>query len=262
MKLSVITVCLNSRGTIAEAVASVHRQTHSDIEHIVVDGASTDGTLEALEPYRDRIARLISERDEGLYFAMNKGIEAATGEYIGFLNSDDVYVHDSVLARVAEALEQGRWDSAYGDLVYVDAADTTRLLRYWKSRPYRDGLVEAGWVPAHPTFFVRATILKEIGGFDTRYRYQSDFEIMIRLFIQRRISSVYIPNVLVRMRTGGHTNRSLRNIVRGNLEAYAAARMHGIARSPFWILSKLRYRAVTFFMRPRSGDRSSTEGPR
>jgi len=262
MKLSVITVCLNSRATIAEAIASVHRQTHPDIEHIVIDGKSTDGTLDAIAPYRSRIAGLVSESDEGLYFAMNKGIALATGDYIGFLNADDIYVDDRVLSRVAGALDQGRVDSAYGDLVYVDAVDTSRVLRYWKSRPYRNGLVEAGWVPAHPTFFVRAAILKDIGGFDTRYRYQSDFEIMIRLFIDRRISSAYVPEVLVRMRTGGHTNRSLRNIIRGNLEAYSAARRHGIARSPFWILSKLYYRAVTFFLRPKSGHRNSTGGYR
>jgi len=249
VKLSVVTVCLNARDTVAQAVESVHRQTYRDIEHIVIDGASTDGTLEVLARYRARIAKLVSERDAGLYHAMNKGIQAASGDYLGFLNSDDVYVHDRVLERLADSLRESGADAAYGDLIYVSPTDSTRVLRYWKSRPYEPGLVESGWMPAHPTFFVRTSILQDLGGFDTRYRYQSDFELMIRLFAKRRISAVYIPEVLVRMRSGGHSNRSLRNMLRGNLESYAAARRHGLARSPAWIIRKLSHRIGSFFAR-------------
>jgi len=249
MKLSVVTVCLNSEDTIAEAVQSVHDQAYGDVEHIVVDGASDDGTLEILESYRAGISTLISESDRGLYYAMNKGIEAATGEYLGFLNSDDVYHHDHVLERVANALED-RPDAAHADLVYVEHKNPSRVARYWNSKPYESGMFEAGWHPAHPTLFVKTALLKEIGGFDTRYRYHADFDLMVRLFVERRISSVYIPEVLVRMRTGGQSTRSIGNIYRGNRESWEIARRAGIAGSPLWIPRKLGYRVAQYFRRP------------
>ena len=255
MKLSVVTVCLNSRDTIAEAVQSIHAQTHGEVEHIVVDGGSDDGTLEILEQHRAGISTLISEPDPGLYFAMNKGIEAATGDYVGFLNSDDVYHHDHVLERVANALGGSRPDAAHADLVYVERDNPTRVVRYWNSKPYVPGMFEAGWHPAHPTLFVKTQLLKDIGGFNTRYRYHADFDLMVRLFVDRKISSVYIPEILVRMRTGGQSTRSLRNIYKGNRESWEIARRFGIARSPLWIPRKLGYRVGQFFRRPKSGVR-------
>ncbi len=258
MKLTVVTVCLNARDTIAQAVESVHRQTYSGFEHIVVDGASTDGTLNVLERYSGALAKLISEPDRGLYFAMNKGIAAATGDYLGFLNSDDVYQDEHVLRRIAAALASGSWDAAHSDLVYVKSTDPRRVVRYWKSKPFTPGMFEAGWHPAHPTLFVRTSILRELGGFDTRYRFHSDFHLMVRLFVERRISSVYVPEVLVRMRIGGHTNRSLRNVARGNLESYRIARAYGLADSPFWIAKKLGFRIRQFFERPAAEKRTDT----
>jgi glycosyltransferase involved in cell wall biosynthesis len=250
MKLSVVTVCRNARDTIGAALDSIHGQTHTGVEHIVVDGASTDGTLEILQSRGDRIAKLISEPDDGLYYAMNKGVFAATGAYLGFLNSDDIYQDERALERVAAALSSGEWDSSHGDLVYVHSSDPGKVLRYWKSRPYEPGMFEAGWHPAHPTLFVRTKILQELGGFDTRYRYHADFDLMVRLFIDRKITSTYIPRVLVRMRSGGHTNRSLRNVYRGNRESYVIAKRFGVATSPFWIIKKLAYRVRQFFKRP------------
>jgi glycosyltransferase involved in cell wall biosynthesis len=252
MRLSVITVCRNARATIAEAIESIHRQTHADVEHIVVDGASTDGTLDILNMHRDRIATLISEPDSGLYFAMNKGIRAATGEYLGFLNSDDMYDNQHSLARVAKALQGGSFDACHADLVYVAYENPDRVVRYWKSKPYEPGMFEAGWHPAHPTLFVRTAILKQLGGFDTRYRYHADFDLMVRLFIDRRISSAFIPEILVRMRTGGQSTRSLRNVYRGNRESYLIARRFGVATSPMWIARKLGFRAAQFFKRPQA----------
>jgi glycosyltransferase involved in cell wall biosynthesis len=253
MKLSVVTVCLNARATIAEAVESVRRQTHAEVEHIVVDGASTDGTLDVLERYRDGFARLISEPDRGLYDAMNKGIAAATGDYLGFLNSDDVYHHDRVLEKLAAALGRDRPDAVHADLVYVGRDNPDRVVRYWRSKPYVPGMFEAGWHPAHPTLFVRTALLKEIGGFDTRYRYHADFDLMARLFCERMVSSVHVPEVLVRMRTGGQSTRSLRNVWRGNRESWEIARRLGIARSPLWMARKLGYRVGQFFRRPGEG---------
>lgn len=254
-RVSVVTVSLNSVGTIAEALDSVASQTGADVEHIVIDGASTDGTAEYLAAQETQIAKLLIERDAGLYHAMNKGIALATGDVIGFLNADDTYADAQVLARIAQAFGEAGTEACYGDLVYVDKDDPGRIVRYWKSRPYRPGLVESGWMPAHPTFFVRTAILRELGGFDTRYRYQSDLELMIRLFAKRGIASAYIPEILVRMRAGGHSNRSLKNVLRGNLESYSAARAHGVATSPLWIARKLSHRVGSFFARPSPADR-------
>lgn len=250
LKLTVVTACRNARATIAEAIESVHRQTYASLEHIVVDGASTDGTLAVVERFRGGIAKLISEPDAGLYFAMNKGIAAATGDYLGFLHSDDVYNDERVLERIAEATQSGACDAVHGDLVYVRATDPSRVVRYWQSMPYAPGSFEAGWHPAHPTLFVRTSILKGLGGFDIRYRYHADFDLMVRLFVERGISSAYIPEVLVRMRTGGHSNRSLANIYRGNRESYAIARRSGIAGSPWWFAGKLGFRLRQFLNRP------------
>ena len=215
-----------------------------------MDGASTDGTVEIVRNFSPKVARFISEPDRGLYDAMNKGIAAATGDYVGFLNSDDVYSNPDVLAKVAKALEAGPVDAVHGDLVYVSQTDPGKILRYWKSKPYVPGMFEAGWHPAHPTLFVRRSLLTQMGGFNTGYRFHADFDLMVRLFVARRVTSVYLPEVLVRMRTGGQSNRSIRNIYRGNLESYAIARQFGVARSPLWIPRKLGFRVAQFFKRP------------
>ena len=250
MHLSVITVCKNARDTIARALSSVHRQSYRPVEHIVVDGVSTDGTLDILGEHRVGIARLVSEPDDGLYYAMNKGISLATGDYLGFLNADDIYSDADVLAKIARALQSDPCDAAYGDLVYVPESDPNAVVRYWKSGPYAPGLVERGWMPAHPTFFARTELLRKLGGFNTRYRFQADYELMVRLFLKERISTAYVPEVLVRMRVGGHTNRSLRNVLLGNLEAYRACLDNGVRASPLFILHKLFSRLPKFFEHP------------
>jgi glycosyltransferase involved in cell wall biosynthesis len=249
-RLSVVTVCFNSASTIEAALASVGGQRGADVEHIVIDGGSSDGTLPIIERHRSRIAHFVSEPDRGLYDAMNKGIAAATGDYLGFLNSDDAYENDGVLAEVSAALASSQFDAAHGDLVYVRSTDPSRVVRYWKSRPYQPGMFEAGWHPAHPTLFVRTALLRELGGFNTGFRYHADFDLMVRLFVERRITSVHIPRVLVRMRTGGQSNSSITNIVRGNRESYRIARRAGVATTPLWLARKILYRLPQFMRRP------------
>lgn len=252
-KISVVTVSFNSAATIESTLASVAAQEKANFEHLVVDGGSSDGTVAIVERFREGIAHFVSEPDQGLYDAMNKGIAAATGDYVGFLNSDDVYAHPNVLSRIADALSVGVWDAVHGDLVYVSQTDPGKVLRYWKSKPYVPGMFEAGWHPAHPTLFVRRSLLRELGGFSTNYRFHADFDLMVRLFIAKRISSIYLPEVLVRMRTGGHSNRSIRNIYQGNRESYVIAKQFGVATSPLWIPRKLGFRVAQFFKRPRRG---------
>jgi glycosyltransferase involved in cell wall biosynthesis len=254
VKISVITVCYNSAATIEDTLQSVARQTHPDVEHIVIDGGSTDGTREIIDRHRHRIAKVVSEPDRGIYDAMNKGIRLASGELVGTLNSDDIYETDQVLARVAEVMTNPALDACYGDLVYVDRATMQRVLRYWKSKPYQSGACLRGWMPAHPTFFLRRALYERYGGYDLHFRLQSDFEMMLRLFEVHRIRTEHIPEVMVRMRMGGVSNSSIRNVVAGNLEAMRACRKHHFAVNPWFMVRKVLSRLPQFtarlFFRP------------
>jgi glycosyltransferase involved in cell wall biosynthesis len=252
MRISIITVCLNSADTIGDALESVARQTFRQVEHIVVDGVSTDGTQNIVSRFTPKVSRLISEPDRGLYDAMNKGLAAASGDIIGFLNSDDIYAHPGVLHTVARVFTNESIDACYGDLVYVRKDDLTRVVRYWRSRAYAPGIIGRGWIPAHPTFFVRRAILLRSGGFDTQYKYVADNELMIRLLLREKIRCAYIPEVLVRMRLGGKTNRSLLNILKGNLEVLDVLRTHGLTPTPMFFLGKLGSRVSQFLRRPDS----------
>lgn len=251
MRISVVTVVLNAVETIAQTLDSVAAQSHEDVEHIVIDGRSTDGTRQILEARRAMLGALVSEADGGLYDAMNKGIALASGEVIGLLNGDDVYAGPDTLALVAAPFRDPDVEACYGDLIYVRRDDPQRIVRYWTSREYRDGLFERGWLPAHPTFFVRRRVYGRHGHFDTRYRFQSDFELTLRFLAVHRIRSVYLPHVLVRMRMGGTTNRSLLNVLRGNLESYRAARRHGLKVTPLFFFTKILMRLPQFVRRPK-----------
>ena len=251
MKISIITATYNSDKTITDTLDSVAAQSHDDIEHIIVDGQSRDDTLLILDAHRSQIARIISEPDRGIYDAMNKGIEVATGDVIGLLNSDDVFAERDSLREVATAMQDLGVDCCYGDLVYVDSGDLSRIVRYWKSRPYEAGLFRKGWVPPHPTFYVRRHVYERYGRFDLNYRLAADFELMLRFLEKHRIRSVYIPRVLVKMRLGGATNQSLANIFKQNVEIYRSARQHQIGMSVVkFVLGKIWARSAQFLSRP------------
>lgn len=251
MKISIITAVHNGAMTIEETLCSVAKQTHDHVEHIVVDGGSSDGTLEIVESYRAGLGTVISEPDLGMYDAMNKGIAQATGDIVGTLNADDVYAHEEVLARVAEEFASLRIDACYADLIFVGRHHLDRTVRYWKSCPFRAGLFAHGWIPAHPTFFARRTMYRRFGGFDVQYAFQSDFELLLRLLEIHRIRAKYVPEIFVKMRMGGTSNKSIRNLVRGNLESYRACRYHGLKVSPIpFFTRKFLYRLPQFWMRP------------
>jgi len=237
--MSVVTVSYNSRETIADTIESVASQTYPSVEPIVMDGASTDGTLEVLERFRDKLSKIVSEPDEGIYAAMNKGLSLATGDVIGTLNSDDVYVDENVLALVAEVFRDDSVDVCYGDIFYVDKGDLNRIVRHWKSEPYRPGLFEQGWMPPHPSFFIRRRVLGRVGPFEPRYRFAADFDFMLRALHVQQLRSIYLPRELVTMRVGGWTNNSVRNVIRGNIEAYRSCRRNGLGVSPFFIARKI-----------------------
>jgi glycosyltransferase involved in cell wall biosynthesis len=243
VKISVITVSYNSAATIADTVRSVACQSHTDIEHLVIDGLSTDDTVKVVEANRHPNLVLSSEQDMGIYDAMNKGLDRSTGEIIGFVNADDFYADAEVLARVAQTFESDpSIEACFGDLVYV-SEDNRRVVRYWKSRPYEKGSFAHGWCPAHPTFYIRRTALNRLGRFDLNYRLAADAEFMMRYLELGSVKSSYIPHIQVRMRVGGATNQSWRNIVRQNREIFQAFKKNCIPYSlPSFVLHKLASR--------------------
>jgi len=236
IKISVITVVLNNKAYIAECINSVISQTYKNFEYIIVDGNSTDGTLDIIEGYGDKISRCISEIDHGIYDAMNKGISVASGDIIGFLNADDVYYSSNVLENVVLAMSDQKVDACYSDLLYVERDNLERVIRYWRSSPFKSGLFSRGWVPAHPTFFVRKKTYEQYGSFNLEYKLAADFELMVRFLEREKINVLYIPKVFVKMRIGGSTNNSLINIVKQNIEIFRACKRSNVEISPILFL--------------------------
>lgn len=225
LKITVITVCYNSAATIADALRSVASQTWPHVEHIVIDGASTDGTQAVIEAHHSRLARVVSEPDAGIYDAMNKGLRLASGDLVGFLNADDVLASVNTLALIARAAQEvPDADAVYGDLQYVSKDRPNRVFRHWRSEPFQHRHLRWGWMPPHPTLYVRREVMTLLGGFDTNYRIAADYEFILRLFKRPGRGYVYLPQVLVRMRTGGASNRSLRALLRKSCEDYRAMR--------------------------------------
>ena len=228
MRISIITVVRNCRDTIAGCIESVLAQTYKNVEYIVIDGASTDGTLEIIRQYQDRITKIISEKDAGPYDAMNKGLKCATGDVVGFLHADDLYASPDVIEDVVKKIVEFGTDSLYCDLVYVNRKQTDRIVRYWRSGEFKKNSFRQGWMPPHPTFFVKRSICETSGGFDTAFRIAADYELLLRLLYREKISTIYLPKVLVRMRWGGLSNRSLSNVLTKSLEDYRACRRYGL----------------------------------
>lgn len=228
MKITVITAAYNAVSTVEDCIRSVCGQSHRDIEHIVIDGGSKDGTVEKIRKYEKYLGGWLSEKDNGFYYALNKAICMATGDIVGILNADDVYANQQTLELVAENFERNGMDSCYGDLVYVDRYRAQRIIRYWRSGEYVTGNFKKGWMPPHPAFFVRREIYEKLGLFNTRFRIAADYELMLRFLEIHKISTVYIPRVLVKMRWGGASNRNLMNLLRKTYEDYMAWRINGI----------------------------------
>lgn len=245
MKISIITVVWNNAKTIKDAINSVLNQSYKDIEYIVIDGSSADGTIDIVQSYGDKI-KFISEKDNGLYDAMNKGIRMATGDVVGILNSDDFYASDKILQIVADEFLKGNIDSVYANLEYIDANDPKRVIRYWRSKKYQEGLFRSGWHPAHPTFFVKKEIYEKYGVFDLSFKIAADYELMLRFFEKCKITSSYVDEVFVKMRIGGESNRSIKNIIKANMESYKAWKANGLYINPLRFLLKPFSKIIQF----------------
>ncbi|MEO0471345.1 MAG: glycosyltransferase family 2 protein [Bacteroidota bacterium] len=238
MKISIITVCFNAAATIRDAIESVLQQDFPEIEYIVIDGQSTDGTLDILAEYDDQITHVISEPDEGLYDAMNKGIGLASGEVVGILNADDFYPEKDILSSVAAAFKEGATDTLFGDLVYVRDEDLNKVVRFFPGKGFHPNKMAQGMMPPHPTFFVRRKLYAQFGGFNTDYDICADFDLMVRLFCLHQVSYQYLPKTIVKMRTGGSSTQGIKSTLKINQEMLQSCRSHGISTSLPRIYSK------------------------
>ena len=240
-KLSLITASYNSAGTIKDTVVSIEKQTYPDIEYILVDGGSKDDTVDIVKANSTRLSQCVSEPDKGIYEAYNKGLALANGEVIGYLNSDDFYCSNDVIANVMKQFEDPSVDAVYADLVYVDWDDTDKILRHWKSKDYVDGDFSRAFVAAHPTLFVRKAVYDKAGGYDLTYRLAADYEFILRIFHKYKVKSVYLPQILVRMRAGGATGESASAIKKQNMEIFSALEKHQV---PFSKLNFMLHKIV------------------
>lgn len=227
MKVSIITVCYNSEKTIEDTIKSVKSQTYENIEYIVIDGGSTDSTNDIINNYSEIVDIHISEKDQGLYDAMNKGIKMATGDVVGILNSDDFFPSSNVISNIVCGFESNT-SMVYSNLLYVKEDSPHVAVRLWKSKPFKCRYLRRSWIPPHPTFYARRELFSELGGYDLRNRLAADYELLLRFFIKYGSTSKHLDFTSVHMRCGGESNNSWKNIIKQNKEVYSAAKSHNI----------------------------------
>lgn len=228
MKVTLITATYNSEKYLEDCIESVIRQRYKNIEHIIVDGKSTDGTIHIIKKYESKISKWISESDKGMYDAINKGMAMSTGDIIGIINSDDMLESDDVIETIVKTFEEEKVDSIYGDLDYISPYDLNKIDRIWKGKSYNRNLFRLGWMPAHPTFYFKKEVFNLFGGYETHFYSAADYELMSRYLFKHRISSYYIPKLLVKMRSGGQSNASLKMRLRANRRDYLAMKKNDI----------------------------------
>ena len=238
MKVSIITVTFNSENTVNDTLLSIQGQDYGNIEHIIIDGASKDKTLDIVKSYK-HVTKIISEQDKGIYDAMNKGLRLATGDIIGILNSDDFYSSNQIISQIVNCFNENRTDTVYGDLEYVDSKNTDKVVRTWLSGNYKKKNFYYGWMPPHPTFFVRKELYLKYGMFNTNFKMAADYEFMLRLLFKNNISTSYLSKIIVKMRVGGLSNSNLKNRLRANNEDSKA-----------WKINNLKPKFYTFLLKP------------
>lgn len=247
MKISIITSTFNSAKTVKDTLDSILIQTYKNIELLIIDGNSKDNTLDIIKKYEKIFngkLRYISEPDKGIYDAMNKGINMATGDIIGILNSDDLYMDNKVLEDIANAFKLYDVDAIYGNLLFVEEKDTNKVVRTWKGSQHQSGSFLNGWHPAHPTFYVRKEIYQKYGTFDISFNVSADFELMLRFIEKHKISNLYLDRNLIRMRMGGESTGSIKKIITGNKNVLRAFEKNGFKVSPFYPIMRLLPKAI------------------
>jgi len=247
MKVSIITISYNSASTIEDTIKSVISQNYSDLEYIIVDGGSTDNTLEIINKYKDKIFKLISEPDKGIYDAMNKGVGIATGEIIGIINSDDFYIDDNILREVVNQFEKADTDAVYGDIVYVDREDISKHVRYWKAGEYAEKKLNYGWIMPHPAVFIKKEIYNKFGLFNLDFKIAADYELLLR-FLKHGMKISYLPKTLVCMREGGYSASGLGRRKAGWAELKKAWLVNNLSVSRFFILRRILHKVNQYFV--------------
>ncbi len=249
MKISIITVTYNSAETVEQTIQSVLSQDYANLEYIIVDGVSTDDTINIVNRYANKISKIVSEKDQGLYDALNKGIALATGDIIGFIHSDDFYTNKYVISKYAETFKNSKADAVYSDLYYVDKNNTNKIIRTWKSGNYTENSFLYGWMPPHPTFFVKKNIYQQFGHFNTNFKSAADYELMLRFIFKHKIKLAYLMEFTVKMRVGGKSNVSLKNRLFANTEDRKAWEINGLNPYFFTLYLKPLRKIVQFFRR-------------
>jgi len=246
MKISLITVTYNCARTLSDTFDSVRSQKCEEFEYIVIDGGSTDGTLDIIRQNNDIITFWSSAPDKGIYDAMNKGLEKATGEYVGFLHSDDMFFSEGTIKSIMQSVEKDKPDVLYGDLEYVNSVSVDKVVRKWRSCDFEHKLLKKGWMPPHPTLYIRKDVIEEVGLFDTSFRIAADYDYILRLFSREDLKFAYLPEVIVKMRLGGASNKSISNIIRKSKEDIRALKKNR-AGGVFSLLRKNISKIPQFF---------------
>lgn len=252
LKISIVTAAFNSEATIEDTLRSIDGQTYDEVEHLVMDGGSNDSTMDVLSRFEAPERKVVSEPDNGIYDAMNKGIVQASGDVIGFLNADDFYESSDVVAEIARAFQNPDVDIVFGNLRYVDAEDTSKVIRDWSSEPFREGMFRRGWMPPHPTVYARRAVFEEVGLFDSEYSICADWEWLFRAFEVSRHRTCFLDRYFVKMRIGGVSNSSISNVLRSNGEAMRAFRKHGQGFPIGFFPGKLIHRGRQFLQKRKS----------
>jgi glycosyltransferase involved in cell wall biosynthesis len=251
MKVSIITVVYNNIHSIGQAIESVLNQTYKNIEYIIIDGNSTDGTDCVINKYLDNISLYVKENDKGIYDAMNKGIKLAKGDVIGILNSDDFYISTDVIRKVVEIFKKRNIDSLFADLLIVNRDDTEKVIRYYRANQFQLSNFSKGLMPPHPTFFVKRKCYHDYGLFNTSYRIAADFELMLRFLLKNKITYVYLPESIIKMRVGGLSTKNIASNIRLNNEILKACKDNNINTNLFKIYSKYFLKLRQYITRPR-----------
>lgn len=249
MKVSIITVCYNSASTIEDTILSVANQTHQNIEYIIIDGNSKDSTVDIIKKHSATVSKWISEKDNGIYDAMNKGIEMATGEIIGILNADDVFANNNVIENIVHYFKNDATDALYADLKYVQREDISKVIRFWKSGEYSEGKFYYGWMPPHPTLYLRKKVYLQYGNYRTDMPSAADYELMLRMIHVHKIKLVYYPQVTVLMREGGLSNRSLENRIKANRDDRRAWQVNNVNPKFYTLLMKPLSKILQFVIK-------------
>jgi len=239
VKVSIITSCFNSEKTIEDTIQSVLLQTYPNIEYIIIDGKSKDKTLEIVNNHKDKITKVTSEEDNGIYDALNKGINLATGDIIGFLHSDDIFAHSNVIENIVEMFQETETSAVYADLHYVSRENTNKIIRNWKSGEYKYGMFLNGWMPPHPTVYIKKDVYNQFGTFNLDFKTAADYELMLRFFHKHKVKLTYLNEVTIKMRVGGESNATIKNRINANKEDRKA-----------WKINNIKPRFYTLWFKP------------